>query len=302
MKILLRISISFCFFLVISSIYSTPLIISHRGGNQNFPENTLFAFSESLALGCDALELDVQVTLDEVVVVFHPEDLKKWTNGSGPVTSHTWNDISGLNVAYNYKPEENFPFKEHELRIPKLEEVLSLFPNTLIVIDLKSLPAKPLVKALVKTISDEESKRLIFYSTNSEHIELLNLHKPLWRTFEKRDYTRQRLLDLNQFGRSNLPLTSSIIGFELKRTMLVTETFALGKGISSVEFHLWTPPLVSHLKKCDPNIFLVLFGINTKSEWEEALHLDVTAIYTDNPREIIKTKKECSLSNTSHTD
>lgn len=277
----------FCLFIgLTTSVCALPLIISHRGGNQNFPENTMYAFTHSLEMGCNALELDVQVTKDGEVVVYHPEDLKKWTNGSGAISSCNWEEIKKLNAAYYYKPEENYPFREQNLRILKLEEVLTRFPQTLMIIDMKSLPAETLVQALIRTVSDEESARLIFYSTNAEHIDLLNLYKPHWKTFEKRDFTRQRLLDLNQTGCSNTPISSTWMGFELKRNMIVTETFALGTGTSKVEFHLWTPQAVAYMKKIVPDLSIVLFGINTKEEWEEAVDLGVQAVYTDNPQEL----------------
>lgn len=259
-------------------------------GGGNFPENTVLAFSKSLDMGCDALELDVQVSKDGVVVVYHPEDLKQWTNGSGKISDHNWQDIADLNAGYHFKPEEGYPFRALDLKIPKLEEVLKMFPTTLLIIDMKSLPSESLVNALIDTISDEESARLIFYSTNADHLELLSHFKPHWRTFENRDYTRQRLLDLNQTGHSTLPLTSHWIGFELKRKMTVTEKFALGQGTSTVEFYLWRPDVIAHLKELNPNAFLVLFGINKKEEWEAALNLGVDAIYTDNPSMILKLK------------
>ena len=236
--------------------------------------------------------MDVQVTKDGIVVVYHPEDLQKWTDGSGSISSRSWEEIAALNAGHNYKPENGYPFREKNLRIPRIEEVLHYFPNTLIIVDMKSLPADILVKALVETISEEESRRLIFYSTNAEHIDLLNLYKPHWRTFEKRDVTRQRLLEFSQTARTTLPSGCVWMGFELKRKMMVTETFTLGNGNSTVEFHLWTPQLVSYLRNSNPELFLVLFGINKNDEWEEALKLGVDAVYTDNPCGIIERKKQ----------
>ena len=61
---------------------ATPLVIFHWGGGHNFPENTELAFTQSLKMGCDAVELDVQITKDGILVIYHPEDLKKWTNGA----------------------------------------------------------------------------------------------------------------------------------------------------------------------------------------------------------------------------
>jgi glycerophosphoryl diester phosphodiesterase len=48
-----------------------PWNIAHRGGAALMPENTLAAFEDAMARGCDGAELDVQLTCDGVVVVHH---------------------------------------------------------------------------------------------------------------------------------------------------------------------------------------------------------------------------------------
>jgi len=53
-----------------------PLNIAHRGGAQLMPENTLAAFADAMARGCDGAELDVQLSRDGVVVVHHDYRLK----------------------------------------------------------------------------------------------------------------------------------------------------------------------------------------------------------------------------------
>src|SRR5262245_527591 len=53
-----------------------PLIIAHRGGAGLWPENTLFAFKQAAAAGFDAAELDVQLSRDGQLVVFHDVRLK----------------------------------------------------------------------------------------------------------------------------------------------------------------------------------------------------------------------------------
>jgi glycerophosphoryl diester phosphodiesterase len=47
------------------------LNIAHRGGAALMPENTLAAFADAKARGCDGAELDVQLSADGVVVVHH---------------------------------------------------------------------------------------------------------------------------------------------------------------------------------------------------------------------------------------
>jgi glycerophosphoryl diester phosphodiesterase len=70
----------------------TVLNVAHRGGAQLMPENTLAAFEDALARGCDGAELDVQLSDDGVVVVHHDFRLKAglarrngaWLTEAGP--------------------------------------------------------------------------------------------------------------------------------------------------------------------------------------------------------------------------
>lgn len=48
-----------------------PKNIAHRGGAALMPENTLAAFADAIARGCDGAELDVQLSADGEVVVHH---------------------------------------------------------------------------------------------------------------------------------------------------------------------------------------------------------------------------------------
>ena len=73
--------------------------------------------------------------------------------------------------------------------------------------------------------------------------------------------------------------------------MQVTETFALGKGISVLDFRLWNPEIVSRLKTENPQVFLVLFGINSEKDWKTACDLGVDAVYSDNPEKILTFKR-----------
>ncbi|MEI9989409.1 MAG: glycerophosphodiester phosphodiesterase family protein [Rhizomicrobium sp.] len=52
------------------------LNFAHRGGAGLYPENTLAAFRDAVARGCDGGELDVQLSRDGEVVVFHDYRLK----------------------------------------------------------------------------------------------------------------------------------------------------------------------------------------------------------------------------------
>ncbi len=63
----------------------TPGVIAHRGLSGLCPENTIAAFRRALDIGVDMIELDVLLSADDQLVVFHDETLDRTTDGSGPV-------------------------------------------------------------------------------------------------------------------------------------------------------------------------------------------------------------------------
>lgn len=56
---------------------SKTLIYAHRGANREAAENTRTAFERALTYPIDGIETDVQLTRDEVAVLWHDRDLKK---------------------------------------------------------------------------------------------------------------------------------------------------------------------------------------------------------------------------------
>lgn len=111
-----------------------PLIIAHRGDVTNAPENTLASFQRAYELGADGIELDVRVTRDEQLVVFHDRCLNRTSNGKGPVNRSTLADIRSLDVGSWFGSEF-----ENE-RAPTLDEVFeSLPPDFLINVEMKAV-------------------------------------------------------------------------------------------------------------------------------------------------------------------
>lgn len=54
-----------------------PLVIAHRGDSAHAPENTLPAFEAAVAKGADWIELDLQLSRDDEVVVCHDDELTR---------------------------------------------------------------------------------------------------------------------------------------------------------------------------------------------------------------------------------
>jgi glycerophosphoryl diester phosphodiesterase len=74
------------------------MVIAHRATMGHAPENTLRGIRAGLDLGADGIEIDVQLTADGVPVLMHDRDLDRTTNGHGPLASHSWASVQGLDA------------------------------------------------------------------------------------------------------------------------------------------------------------------------------------------------------------
>lgn len=116
-----------------------PLVIPHAGGDALFPENTLYAYEHSIAMGGDVIDIDVSLTADGVPIAFHDSTLERTTNGTGRVQDATLADLADLDAAWNFHPEQHYPLRGQEVTIPTIEAILTEFPHTLATLDLKDL-------------------------------------------------------------------------------------------------------------------------------------------------------------------
>ncbi len=116
-----------------------PRLFAHRGASGVAPENTIEAFAEGLAAGADRLELDVHSTRDGEIVVFHDSDLGRTTDGSGPIAAWHSDDLRRLDAGYHFVDEHgNHSWRDRNVHIPTLAEVLEEFPHTPLNIEVKS--------------------------------------------------------------------------------------------------------------------------------------------------------------------
>ena len=78
---------------------SAPVqVIAHRGASARAPENTLVAFEEARRLGANEVELDVQLSRDDELIVFHDRTLEAKTGASGRVRDHDAAFLLGLDI------------------------------------------------------------------------------------------------------------------------------------------------------------------------------------------------------------
>jgi glycerophosphoryl diester phosphodiesterase len=119
-----------------------PWNIAHRGGAQLMPENTLAAFADAVARGCDGAELDVQLTADGTVVVHHDFRLKAdlarkdgaWLTKAGPrIKDLTWDELRHFDVGTARTGSDyarTHPLlKPLDAPVPSLDDVVALAGN-----------------------------------------------------------------------------------------------------------------------------------------------------------------------------
>ncbi|MCM3628473.1 glycerophosphodiester phosphodiesterase [Paenibacillus glycanilyticus] len=96
---------------------------AHRGASAYAPENTMAAFDRALDCGADLIELDVQLTKDGEIVVFHDLNTGKTTNGHGPLSDYTLAELRELDAGSWFS--EAYAGQ----RIPTLAETLAWARN-----------------------------------------------------------------------------------------------------------------------------------------------------------------------------
>ncbi len=95
--------------------------VAHRGGSAFAPENTLAAFRNAMTLPVDAIELDVHMSRDGHMIVFHDNNVERRTNGQGNILDLDFDYLRSLNAAAHFPggwPESQ--------QIPTLREVLDI--------------------------------------------------------------------------------------------------------------------------------------------------------------------------------
>ncbi len=130
-----------------------PYLIAHRGGSRLAPENTLAAFDEAARLGADAIEMDVRLTADGVVVVFHDERTDRIAGAPGRVAGLRAAELVALDAGWHFTPDggHTFPWRGRGLSIPTLAAVLARYPGMLFNVEAKDA-APALAEALARVV------------------------------------------------------------------------------------------------------------------------------------------------------
>lgn len=110
-------------------------IWAHRGASGQAPENTLESFYRAVELGADGVELDVQMTADNYLVVIHDATIDRTSDGTGLVAEMTLDELRQYSYANHM---DGFG----RVELPTLRQVYDLLRPTglRINVELKNAP------------------------------------------------------------------------------------------------------------------------------------------------------------------
>ncbi|GAA0382602.1 glycerophosphodiester phosphodiesterase [Bacillus horti] len=156
-------------------------VIAHRGSSQVAPENTYPAIRRAIQDHVDGIEIDVQLTKDQELVVIHDEWLNRTTNGKGFVFNTTSAQIKKLDAG------SWFNKKYKGTTVPLLEEVLEwVKPYSLeLHIELKNnlLPYKGMEEKVIRILNQHNlEKKAVLSSFRRESLEICRKIHPTIRT------------------------------------------------------------------------------------------------------------------------
>lgn len=88
-------------------IIDKTLIFAHRGASAYEPDNTMEAFELAHKMGADGIELDVRLTSDGQMVIFHDNTLDRMTNMRGTIPEYTLAELKAMNHMLSFAAEES---------------------------------------------------------------------------------------------------------------------------------------------------------------------------------------------------
>lgn len=146
------------------------MIIAHRGASAVAPEGTRSAIREAARAGAHMIELDVQLTKDDRLVVFHDDRLERTTNGTGRLCDQRYRALARLDAGSWFHPRF-----AHE-RILLVANAIRLIPTRMrINLELKRTPRRRVLLRSLRSLVRRHriSQRLLISSFDPQLLQPL---------------------------------------------------------------------------------------------------------------------------------
>jgi glycerophosphoryl diester phosphodiesterase len=252
----------------------TVTVIAHRGGAKLAPENTIYAFRRSLAMGAGEIELDIHQSKDGQLVVMHDGEVSGTTNGKGQIPDLPWSQLSRLNAAGGERSAS--PLRPFE-PVPRLDDVFDLLHKVhgRVMVEIKMSERHPdhrypgIVRRLVK---------LLKRAHISSRVEIASFDLPLLAEVRRAAPRIRTVALLGGYFFDNLADPNPEVVVDMAEKM--------GAGTLAVSGIRLSPALVQ-LAHCR-GLRVYAWTIDEAMEMDQYVHMGVDGIITDRPDTLLQ--------------
>jgi glycerophosphoryl diester phosphodiesterase len=267
-----------------------PQVVAHRGATAEAPEHTLAAYRRAAEIGADAVECDVRMTRDGVLVCVHDRQISTTSNGRGVVSALHLDELEQFHfgarkrgVRSRWGGDEITAVSDEPdvesglvLTLERLLEYITATPGTVrLAIETKhpTRHARKVEEALVECL---ERFGLIREGTPVEWA-----GKPAVRMMSFSRLAVRRMADLAP----GVP-TVQLLGKRLRplrRELLTGSATAVGPSIALLRSD---PDFVADAHAAGKEVHV--WTVNRPSDMDLARNLGADVIITDHPRELLR--------------
>lgn len=154
------------------------IIIAHRGESYDAPENTHASINLAWKKNDDAVEIDVQLTKDDKIVVIHDKSTLRTGGKLKRISSNTYGNLGMIDVG-KFKG-----IKWKDERIPLLDDVIDKVPkNKILFVEIKSDDRiiKPLKNLIWKKNGNPDQIKFIGFDINT--MKLIKIALPEFESY-----------------------------------------------------------------------------------------------------------------------
>ena len=257
------------------------LVQGHRGARGARPENTIPAFEYAIGIGVDALELDMTVTLDDVIIVSHDLEMSpticQGPKGKVPIRSLTLAQVKEYDCGALKHPD--FPNQQPVpgTRKPTLDEVFDLAPRGTFDFNIETK-----IDAKHPELAPEppEYARLVVDAVRRHHLE----KRVIVQSFDFRTLAEVKKLA------PEIRLSALYAGMPKDFVKISQEA---GAPIVSPVLYIVTQKKVQ--KAHAAGLQVIPWTANKPGQWDKLIKAKVDAIITDDPAALIEYLKAKGL-------
>lgn len=242
----------------------TMEVSAHRGDSVNYPENTMSAFEGAVESGADWIELDVQQTSDGQIVVMHDSNLKRTTGVDKNIWDVTYEEIKDLDCGSWFDADYS------DQRIPLLKDVIEFAKKNGVRLNIELKP----------TGHETNFEQQVVDLITSEHF----ANECVVTSQEYKS-----LQAVKEYDDKIVTVYVMSVAYGNITNLQYADAF-------SVESSFVTEKLVNKVHNEGKELFV--WTVNSKSEIEKMINLNVDNIITDNTQkahEIVYSNKNSSI-------